>query len=111
MPGKHHVGERLRSRVRLAPQVPAAEEEFARRNLEIDPDGTAPVQQPGCKELGGKAFGQLLGVDEGIGDLLAVVKHFGLIEGGGIQVCGPEDNRHTAECTATGAVHGKTKGA
>jgi hypothetical protein len=26
-------------------------------------------------------------------------------------VCGPEDNRHTAECTATGAVHGKTKGA
>jgi hypothetical protein len=39
MPGKHHVGERLRFCVRLSPQVPAADEELARRHLKIDPDG------------------------------------------------------------------------
>jgi hypothetical protein len=101
--GKHHVGEWLHRDSNVSPLVPAAEEEFARHNCDIDPDGKAPVVQLGRKELGGKAFGQLLGVDEGTGDLLAVVKHFGFSEGGGIKVCGPEDNRHTAECTGKGA--------
>jgi CRP-like cAMP-binding protein len=58
-------------------------------------------------QQGALAFGQLLGVDERIGDLLAVVKHFGFIEGGGITVCGPENNRHTAECTRASCGRGR----
>jgi hypothetical protein len=85
------------------------EEELAGHDLDIDPDGIAAVDQLGRKRLSGKAFGKLLGVDEGIGDPLAVVKHFGFIPSGGITVRGPEDNRHTYECTENESTQGSQK--
>ena len=96
---KYHVGERLPSCILLSPPAPRAEEEFAGHDLDINPDGKAPVEQVGRKPLGRKAFGQLLGADEGSGDPLAVVKHLVCLGVVGLRVQGPEDNRHTHECT------------
>jgi hypothetical protein len=104
--GKHPIGERLHWDVHVSRLVLRAEEELPRRNCDMYPYGKAPVDQLRRKELGGKAFGQLLGVDEGSKDPLAVVKHFGFSEGEGIKVCGPKDNRHTPECTGNGARQG-----
>ena len=97
--GKHHVGERLLYCILLSPLAPRAEEEFAGHDLDVNPDGKAPVDQVGRKPLGRKAFGQLLGADEGSGDPLAVVKHLVCLGVAGLSVQGPEDNRHTHECT------------
>src|ERR671935_1845854 len=107
--GKHHVGERLPSCILLSPPPPRAEEEFAGHDLDVNPDGKAPVDQVGRKPLGRKAFGQLLGADEGSRDPLAVVKHLVCLGVVRLRVQGPEDNRHTPECTENRARGGNLR--